>query len=266
MGGSFAPVNGTSYWFELERDQDTYTCRVFDSTNTTELSSHTFAIASGYGSASWVFPNTGRWSLFNFGGTHTVQEVEIELPNDGYCARGKKATWVGDSNTLGFLSSKSDRYIDRVLAGQTTGDTASDYLVLAGNSDRVEEVELLRPIIQDAQNDYIFVCIGTNNRAEGDSAATLKTKWDALLDGIRADNPSSQVVIISPIAGSADMTQVDIDQAAYAATHSLEFVSGFQATKGVGTGIDPAYAANSWHINAAGHQEVANEILNLSMF
>jgi lysophospholipase L1-like esterase len=55
------------------------------------------------------------------------------------------------------------------------------------------------------QPDLVFVMIGTNNVAAGDSAATMETKYNTMLDQIHAVSPSARIVIcaICPfVAGS----------------------------------------------------------------
>ena len=244
----------TKYWLETERIADTYYHKLYaDSAKTTLLKEWTSQPTGGYANTAWLWANTGKFAIWSFGATFTLHSLRIERVNKLYAAKNAFITFVGDSHTVGFKNSLSNRYINRLIDGGYFA--ANQCAVMAGIGDRTDEAQLNRSAIQALNNSRILVCLGANDKISGDANATINNNWDNLIDGLISDNPNAEIIIMTPPASTNfNMNVIAAHQVSEATSRGLQYFDAYTATKGAGTAMNAAYnSGDNLHLNAAGH-------------
>lgn len=173
---------------------------------------------------------------FSADATHTIV---FDRPNPRFEASASiKAMWVGDSITQGFSSGTNvagfrlplqqmlravRNDVDVIGFLHTYFDVDPTFVAYTGSpplyamqrwahsgysGKKIEDVTAAYTsgaVATSGQPNIVYLMIGTNNVAGGDSAATMQTKYNTLLDQVHATSPDAIIIccrICSFVAGS----------------------------------------------------------------
>lgn len=252
--GSYALVNGQTYEYEVERNKNVLTCRLYASDGVTLLRtafSRTFDITTlGFSSIS---NNVGRFCLINHGGTNDI--IRWTIYTDQLV--GLDYLMIGASNSYGmFAGSNSLRYGEAAAAA--AGKTISH---LSGfDLDTATAAGLLGvyffPGFAALQPRKIIIQTVANSIAHGAAASSYQADYETICANAR--NAGIGVVHTTPIARNG------IDCSVF-----LSFLNSFYpgepvcdlfaVTKASGSNdLNPAYdMGDGTHMNPAGHAACA---------
>lgn len=226
---------------ELSVGQITISARNITQAESAITASYTY-ITDGSGLA---MGNTGRFSIFSFGGTNDVESLLIEstdLKNARYC-------FVGDSKTRAYRTSNilnSFSHLFRTNQNQYT-------TINAGGADRITEALLRINEIILLNPQVCFLAIGSNDTREGDSNATVTAAYDSLVSQIVA--AGIRVIHLGPIREDSAGSGEDLE---FFYTH---LNSTYSAANIIDPG-SPTLDADDIHPNDTGQGEIYVPIVN----
>ncbi len=195
----------TEYWFEVERDELTFTCRTFASNGTTLLNDYSFT--ETLTNVTYIRHNTGRFAISQFGGGWSA--LEIEISSDAM--KNADFAFMGDSITYGGkASSLSNIWTEEFVALRAQGEIWEN---LGGWADRATELESRKEEVRTLNPKNIFIAVGSNDIKDGSWTSTGKQKvidmaaWFAL-------NTNATITLVNASArNDVNVTQVQTDMA-----------------------------------------------------
>lgn len=164
--GSFSYANATDYSYEVERNKNVFTTRIYNAGGSVvSTQTKTYNITT---SASGVWCNNiGQFTIWNFGGTIDITRIVISSDQQRFADLGA----TGDSNMHGlYCGANSTRYVEQ--AAVTKGISAEIWAGIdEGVKDGLDEINFLvymRP-------KKLYMCRVSNSIANGVATGT----WQA---------------------------------------------------------------------------------------
>lgn len=124
------------------------------------------------GSTTIFSPNTGRFAVFNFGGTQTLDSISIT----SLIPKNIEVAFVGDSKTVGYVTGNFNTRFSSLFAKYFNSIT------LAGGSDKTADVLNRVQEIIDVKPTYCVLNIGRNDIYYGVSTATILANYDTIVN------------------------------------------------------------------------------------
>jgi len=194
---SFTLVGGTTYIYEVSRAKNVITATLKSSGGTSLNSqSKTYNITT-QASGVWNH-NCGRFCIWNHGGTIDISSITISST----ALRYTDFLAVGDSNMHGlYAGSNSSRYVEQSAVAKGYQVTIN-----AGISQGVGDVlSYVDQIIYMGSQKVYLNCV-SNDIANGVSASTYKSNYEALVSAIKSGISGSTVIHGVPVARGFDFT------------------------------------------------------------
>lgn len=239
---SFAPTVNTTYVVQLERAKNVFTFTIYDATGQTQLYTTTFTINITSANLQQAH-NTGRFALYNFGGTTLINQWTISSTAEKYV----DVIGIGDSNMYGmYAASNSARYTEAAFTA-----ASKSFEILAGIADRTAEIVSRLPEIVAMAPQQVFVNIGRNDIANSVTSGTWQTNIDTIISTL--ETAGITVKLGTPVASNVDVSGVatyvngksNIKYDFYALTKAA---GNFTLNTTYNSGIDDGI-----HLNVAGH-------------
>lgn len=247
VSSSYNFQDSTNYKIQVERDELTLYGRVLVNDSIVHEESITDPLSTMTGTSQPH--NTGKFCIWQHGGTSTVHNVKIESD----ALRYPKIAFMGDSILLGGkATSLSDRWVNEYATSQFTS--------MGGWGDRMTELYERRAEVAYINPEYIFIAAGSNDIKDTSWTSTGNGKLDDLITYFGA-NTRSQIILVNASArNDVDVTQVKTDMD----TKGLSVVDAFTETKQpANTNLLGAYnSGDGVHLTDAGHTAISTEAIN----
>lgn len=152
----------------LERDGEIFIARAVNiTTGGTEVNLFFRATANGI-----LMPNSGRPSIFSFGGTFNVSSFKYELREP----KNSQLVLIGDSKMQGYYVSRFDNRLGTLLQKRILSTTIS-----SGSSETTLEVLDRIQEIVDIAPKQVILGIGSNDVRTSVSSAVYLARYDAIV-------------------------------------------------------------------------------------
>jgi hypothetical protein len=156
----------------VTREFHTITASIRNTTTGSSAVSCSYTFTT-YPNASPYLQNTGRFSIYSFGGTFTVQSLVIRSPE----RKNARIVLIGDSKTVGYDATlQSTRFADILKA--TYG--SNNVVVVAGGSDGLAEHILKIPELLSLTPTQFVVCGVSNDIRVPRSSAAINADISTL--------------------------------------------------------------------------------------
>lgn len=239
----FTVVANTSYLVFLTKNRNTFTYTVKDITNTTTHFSVTYnTMLTSTAGVNNFSNNVGRFCLWNFQGNFSVMSWTITSP----VQKNIDDVWLGDSNSAGrYAGTEGNRFA--ISAFTNVGAT---FEVMAGGGDRATELLLFVDEVIALFPKRVWICIGRNDVASGQSSGTWQANIASLISQFEAEG--IQVILVTPIASNVDVTGVRTYMLTFSGTNDI--VDIYTESVGVGTALRNDWdAGDDIHLNSTGN-------------
>ncbi len=224
--GTFDLIASTQYIFEVERNGQLLIGRLLDSTGATTHVEEFVRFGLKAVDNTFVMPNTGRFTIWQNGGTTTIQTLTISST----ARTGINALFVGDSLVSGLWQwDVANRYTNLVMSG--SGRT---FQVSAGTGDTLNELEAKIDEIRAYNARYVYISIGSNDEANGDVDAQWETDYGTFLTNLATGATNfTKYFLASPAArnGQTITNPRDRIRTITEARADSQFIDQFEATK-----------------------------------
>lgn len=188
-------------------------------------------------------PNASLATIYNIGGTIDILGIEVvsrSLFNPYVLAIGDSKTmgWGCVSPTLSFANAMNQ-------LGPTT--------IWAGGADNTQEILTSLPNAYKLNPQYVLLCIGRNDIANGVTAATYQANYQSIVNGFT--NAGAKVILLTPIPETT-VSQTVLDTW-IRTTYPGQFIdSSINWVNATHLGSDGT------HPNPDGHRLLGNNIVN----
>jgi lysophospholipase L1-like esterase len=158
---------------ELERKRDTFIATSWNkSTSGTPVSvSYTYSLNEG---PAHVLPNTGTFSVYNFGGVQSMTALKITSRE----AKKSRLIVIGDSKSVGYYAGIGGRF------GSLLGNSFQPTNVHAGAADTLHELIAAKNEIISLAPVNVTLSIGSNDIGYGDSVATTFANYQTYVSAL----------------------------------------------------------------------------------
>lgn len=238
----FTVVSNTEYLVFLTKNRNTFTYTVKDVTNTTTHFSVTYnTMLTSTAGVNNFSNNTGRFCLWNFQGNFSVLDWTITSP----VQKNIDDVWLGDSNSAGrYAGTEGNRFA--ISAFTNSGAT---FEVMAGGADRATELLLFVDEVIELNPLRVWINIGRNDIASGQSSGTWQANLASLVSQFEA--AGFEVILVTPFASNVDVTPVRTYM--YTFTGNT-IIDGYTQSVGTGTALKVAWdAGDAIHFNSTGN-------------
>lgn len=135
----------------------------------------TFSVTSNFGTTkNFKIPNTGKYTIWNFGGTSQIMNVNIRsaipFAPDVVC--------IGDSKTFGYSSTNQNLRFSSLL------NSLGSVVTYAGDGDRTVEMVQAIDYIKAFKPKYALLCIGRNDLGSSVSYSTWQTNYQNIVTNL----------------------------------------------------------------------------------
>jgi lysophospholipase L1-like esterase len=241
-GTTFTPTINTTYVLEIERAKNVITFSIYNAAGNTQLYTTSFTINITSANSAQAH-NTGRFAIYNFGGTTIINQWTITSDADKYV----DIIGIGDSNMYGmYAAANSARYTEAAFTG-----AGKSFEILAGIADRTAELVSRLPEIVALAPTAVYVNVGRNDIANSVGTSTWQANIDTIISTL--ETAGIEVILGTPIASNVDVSGVatyvngksNTKYDFYALTKAAgNFTLNTTYNSGIGDGI---------HLNVAGH-------------
>lgn len=193
-------------------------------------------------------PNTGKFSMWFFGGTQKIFNYNIQS-----LETKKNVVFLGNSITYGYTATTSvNRFASLVFPA------AISYQTSGGPGDRSNEGVLVIPEIKSLAPKYLVYCLGVNDAQNSVTTATYSANVRQTLDSLIANSITPILVSNSP-NNSYNLTPYNDTLSAIATRYGLKYVNTFDSLRN-GTAWKTNYTTDNIHPNDSGHLVIARII------
>ena len=255
IGANYALSQNTDYLCEVSLNEGVVSLEVMDMSDVT-LYQRTYSFDTT--DLTKVLPNTGRFTFWSFGGTHTIKNVEVsseQLTDADYLI-------VGDSVARGYSpNALLDRYVSRMAADNPD----KTFEVLAGFGDRctTEVSSRVNEIVALAPKNVVLSILSTDIE-DGVAQGTRRSAYDNIISTLESNGIN---VILTTIVPRNDV-DVSVENA-FIIGHTNQIVDLNAMLSGPGTGLNTQYdSGDGIHPNNAGHlligQLISDAVVSLN--
>jgi len=193
-------------------------------------------------------PNTGKLSMWFFGGTQKIFNYNIQS-----LETKKNVVFLGNSITYGYTATTSaQRFASLVFPAGISYQTSG------GPGDRSNEGVLVIPELKSLAPKYVVYCLGVNDAQNSVSTSTYSTNVRKTLDSLIANSITPILVSNSP-NNSYNLTAYNDTLSAIATRYGLKYVNTFDSLRN-GTAWKTNYTTDNIHPNDSGHLVIARII------
>lgn len=223
---------------DLERNVDVLTLKVRNVTTASAIitTTYTYLLSSSY------LHNTGRFSIFGFGGNCELHSFFVESDE----VTNANLMVIGDSKTQGYFATN--------FAGRFASQLDADFpttVISAGGYDRTVEVLLRIDEIIALAPRKVILCIGSNDPRSGRSSGDFQTDYEDISDQLIAAGIDVYYCLPFPEDGQDLTGQKTWIEATFDAskiidtwTPMLDGAYGLKTVYDNGDGIHPNQAGN----------------------
>ncbi len=238
------PASGTTYYFDVTRNKNVYTCKSYQSDHTTQVgSTGTFTMSMSSGTTNQT-NNTGQWVIENFGGTMQITEWKITIDEN----KNPDYLFIGDSNmSCCFPGSTSARFAEAAATAKS-----KTFVIDAGIGDRTADVLNRITEARAINPKYAMISIGRNDIANSVPLATTESNIDNIISILRGYG-----IVVR--LGGVPASNVDVSslQTWYNGKSNLQ-VNSYTTTKSGTTTLNAAYnSGDGIHLNSAGNSAMS---------
>jgi len=247
-GGASNVETGTSACTFNTTDTLIATVNYLDGVVTSTLYNKTQNVSASYTytfsrsvAGSFQVPNTGKLSMYFFGGTQKIFNYTIssnETKNNVIA--------VGNSITYGYgASDATNRWVQKLFPGRYLYETSG------GPGDRSAEGVQVLPQIKSLSPKYVILALGVNDAQSSVSGSTYSSNITTIVDTLLDNGITPILLSNSPLNSTSVVTYNDTLQA-IATRWGLTYINTFDSLKN-GTAWDANYTTDGIHPNNLGH-------------
>lgn len=244
----FTVVANTTYIVYMTRNKNTYTYVVKDATDTTTHFTCTYnTMLTTTAGVNNFGANAGRFCLWNFQGNFWISDWTITSTSQ----KNIDVACIGASNEAGrYAGAEATRYCEQAFT--TLG---LSFEILAGSGDRGTEVLLYLDEVIELNPTKVYLNIGSNDVASGQSSGTWQANLDSIISTL--EGAGITVVLGTPVArNSNNLTIVQT----YMNGLGKQVIDIFELTRS-GTNLNGTYnIGDDTHMNATGNNVCADEV------
>lgn len=201
----------------------------------------------------WMMPNAFMYSIFALGGNHNVNNFKVT----SNIKTRTKFLWCGDSIHKGYGNKNiNDRTIDDI------GNQINEGVAFNGSpAARIEDLRVKDILSYNSTN--IILSIGTNNIGNSESATTVASKMQLLVDSLVAAGytlGTNLYVTTLPPRNSNNVTAVNDSLIIRFPSAIIDLYQTFKSPSTIG--INPLYSDDGLHLNTIGNVILSNVYLN----
>lgn len=255
MGATFTLVTGTDYIFEVERAKNVFTARLKSANGVTTHKTYTSLTYNQTSTNTVRAHNTGKFGLWAFGGTNLVVKsftiTSGALKNPALLA-------LMDSNGSLYAGANSARAFE--LAAVSLNKS---FEIMWGINAEIPDIPVTAALtLAHPTYTKIYVNVGSNDKANGVSDATRRTRYATMISAFNTGGFSTGNLVLGiPAARNGidiALLKTDMDGTYSAYTR----VDIYTTTKQPGnTSLQVAYnIGDNIHLTTAGHAACATPI------
>lgn len=213
------------------------------SQNVSATFTYTFSTATA---GTYQAPNTGKLSMYFFGGTQKIFNYTIssnETKNN--------VVVLGNSITYGYTASElANRWVQKLFPGRYSYETSG------GPGDRSAEGVQVLPQIKSLSPKYVIVALGVNDAGNSVSGSTYSSNITTIVDTL-LDNGITPILLSNSPLNSTSVVPYNDTLQAIATRWGLTYINTFDSLKGAGTSWNTNYTTDNIHPNDSGHLVIA---------
>lgn len=247
--GSAVMTTGTDYMFEVERNKEVITARLRSSDGSSLLKTYTAITYNQTTTNTRRVHNRGQFGIWNFAGTITIKNDIISSNS----LKNPAIITLEDSNGALYAGANTSRTTEQVATA--LGKSFEEMWGI--NAELPDMTAIVPSLLALANTTYTkwYINGGSNDRANGQSSATTRTRHNTLINTIRAGGINNTNIAIGTIGyrNGLDLTTERTNIIAdYGGTNQIS--DEHTATAGIGTNMNATYnIGDNIHYNTAGH-------------